>query len=420
MHISPARSSSSSLRLTGRWLSVARLIWLFVLLLTVGKAALGLPLYYAEKTSVCLAPYVVCSQGNSLNAQQVQTLESTGVSLTTYSRLSVAWKVINSVIWAGIGLSIFLLQPKEWLALIASAMMVVFISQGYETQIRMAYPFLGTAADLMFNLGNILMFLFIGLFPKGRFSPRWMRWYWLGMVSISILPITAWLQDSTLANVYIVIFWISFLLLGPFSQIYRYRKESNAVERQQTKLVVLGFAGFAITLLTGSGLMSLFPEAGMGQILLDTFLFDIAGSLIPLSIGLSILRYRLWDIDLIIRRTLVYSLLTIALGLIYLGVVVFLQNLLGGLTGERQPEVVTVISTLAIAALFTPLRRRIQDFIDRRFYRKKYDAEQALAQFAALARNETDLEVLTTQVVGIIQNTMQPEQLSLWLKHEKK
>jgi hypothetical protein len=362
MHISSTRSSSSPLRLTGRWLFLARWVWLLVLVLTVGKTALGLPLYFEEKNDICTASDEVCRQGNSLNAEQVQALGLSGISLSTYASGSLVWKVINSVIWASIGLAIFLLQPKEWLALIASSMMIVFVSAGYEIQISAAYPSLGIAAELIFNLGNILMFLFIGLFPNGRFSPRWMRWYWLGMVSISILPITAWLQDSNIANVFFVIFWISFLLLGPFSQIYRYRNESNAVERQQTKLVVSGFAAFAGTLLVGSTSMTVLPENGMALILLDTFLFDIAGLLIPLSIGLSILRYRLWDIDLIIRRTLVYSLLTLTLGLIYLGAVVTLQNLLGGLTGERQPEIVTVISTLAIAALFTPLRRRIQGF----------------------------------------------------------
>jgi hypothetical protein len=138
-------------------------------------------------------------------------------------------------------------------------------------------------------------------------------------------------------------------------------------------------------------------------------------ALLPLAIVISILRYRLWDIDLIIRRTLVYSTLTLTLGLIYLGAVVTLQNLLGGLTGERQPEIVTVISTLAMAALFTPLRRRIQSFIDRRFYRKKYNAERALASFALHARNETDLDALTGRLVDVIQETIQPAHASLWL-----
>jgi hypothetical protein len=383
--------------------------------LTVGKTALGLPLYFEEKNDVCTASEEICRQGYSLNAEQVQALGLSGISLSTYAWGSLVWEVIISVIWASIGLAIFLLQPKEWLALIASSMMIVFISAGYEYQISAAYPSLGIAAELIFDLGNILMFLFIGLFPNGRFSPRWMRWYWLVMVAISLLPTSEWIQNSNLYNSFITIFWISFLVLGPFSQIYRYRNESNAVERQQTKLVVLGFAAFAGILLVGSTSMTVLPENGMALILLDTFLLGMAALLIPLSIGLSILHYRLWDIDFIIRRTLVYSLLTLTLGLIYLGVVVTLQNLLGGLTGERQPEIVTVISTLAMAALVSPLRRRIQDFVDRRFYRKKYNSEQALASFALHARNETDLDALTGRLVDVIQETIQPAHASLWL-----
>ena len=224
---------------------IARPLWLFLVLLSVGKMALGLPLYFAEKNSVCMASDEVCSQGNSLNPRQVQALESIGVSLTAYAQVSLAWELITSLIWAGVGLFIFLLRPNEWLAWIASAMMILFISAGDEMQIRSAYPSLGAAADLIFSLGNTLLFLFIGLFPSGRFSPRWMRWYWLGMITVSLLPNDFWLSDPIIGNIVIFVYWISFLILGPFSQIYRYRNESTAVERQQTKWVVLGFAVFA-------------------------------------------------------------------------------------------------------------------------------------------------------------------------------
>ena len=245
IQISPGRSSSFSPRLTGNWLFIVRLAWIFLFILAVGKTALGLPLFYEEKNSVCTASEEVCRQGISLNTRQVQALESSGNTLDTYAKISLAWRMITSFVWVGMGLSIFLLRPKEALALIASALMIVFISSGYETQISKAYPILEVPSGLLFNLGNILIFLFIGLFPTGRFSPRWMRWYWLGIVVISIPPIPSRLENTELIGVFIVIFWLSFLLLGPFSQIFRYRKESNAIERQQTKLVVLGFTGFA-------------------------------------------------------------------------------------------------------------------------------------------------------------------------------
>jgi len=138
--------------------------------------------------------------------------------------------------------------------------------------------------------------------------------------------------------------------------------------------------------------------------------------LIPLSIGMAILRSRLWDIDILIRRTLVYSVFAGVLALIYFGSVVILQQAIRAVTGRQQPEIVTVISTLAIAALFAPLRRRVQNAIDRRFYRRKYDAAQTLAAFSATVRDEVDLNKLTERLIAVVEETMQPAHVSLWLR----
>ncbi|MEK7324856.1 MAG: hypothetical protein AAB217_06315, partial [Chloroflexota bacterium] len=137
--------------------------------------------------------------------------------------------------------------------------------------------------------------------------------------------------------------------------------------------------------------------------------------LLPISLAIAILRYRLFDIDLIIRRTLQYSLLSGLLALTYFGIVVVLESLFRSLTGQNSP-VAIVLSTLAIAALFNPVRRRVQDFIDRRFYRKKYDAAKVIAEFAATCRDETDLDKLTARLVEVVDETMQPESVTLWLK----
>jgi hypothetical protein len=138
---------------------------------------------------------------------------------------------------------------------------------------------------------------------------------------------------------------------------------------------------------------------------------------VPLSIAFSILRYRLWDIDLLINRTLVYTTLTAILALIYFGCVVLLQHLVNGVTGQvGQSPLVIVASTLAIAALFQPLRRRIQRIIDRRFYRRKYDAARILADFSITLRSEVDLPELREQLIEVVQETMQPTHVSLWLR----
>jgi hypothetical protein len=150
---------------------------------------------------------------------------------------------------------------------------------------------------------------------------------------------------------------------------------------------------------------------------LDILLYSFV-SLIPLSIGIAILRHRLYDIDVIINRTLVYGMLTVTLALVYVGCVVLLQRLFTPLTGSS--ELAIVASTLAIAALFNPLRRRIQNFIDKRFYRRKYDVAKVLAAFGATMRDETDLDALTAEMLRVVDETMQPEFVGIWLPEDRR
>jgi hypothetical protein len=140
-------------------------------------------------------------------------------------------------------------------------------------------------------------------------------------------------------------------------------------------------------------------------------------TLLPIAVGIAILKYHLYDIDLIINRTLVYGFLTTILAGLYFGGVTATEAIFRSLTGqEQQPQLAIVISTLVIAALFNPLRRRIQSFIDRRFYRRKYDAAKTLEAFSAKLRDETDLDALRDDLVGVVRETMQPAHVSLWLR----
>jgi len=201
-------------------------------------------------------------------------------------------------------------------------------------------------------------------------------------------------------------------------QVYRYRRVSNPVQRQQTKWVVFGMTvavlGFAATLFVGTlpvvaGTLSGPLSNMIANTVLSFFLL-----LIPISVGLAILRSRLWEIDIIINRSLVYGTLTVALALIYAGCVLALQALLGSFTEGNQFAIVG--STLVIAVLFQPLRRRIQAIIDRRFYRRKYDAARTLEAFSATLRNEVDLNQLREHLLGVVEETMQPAHVSLWLR----
>jgi hypothetical protein len=162
-----------------------------------------------------------------------------------------------------------------------------------------------------------------------------------------------------------------------------------------------------------------FPSGLLSELIVTTVTICLM-LLIPLSLGFAILRSRLWDIDIIINRTLVYGALTGTLALIYVGLVIGLQSLLHRLTGQvLDSPLVIVGSTLLIAALFQPLRHRIQNSIDRRFYRRKYDAARTLEAFAVDLRNEVDLNTLTEHLVAVVQETMQPAHISLWLRNRE-
>jgi len=198
------------------------------------------------------------------------------------------------------------------------------------------------------------------------------------------------------------------------SVVVRFRR-SGGVERQQMKW----FTSAIVALVGGSALASVVSDATGLRWLEDAgFWLSIAGiSSLPVAVGIAILRYRLYEIDLLINRALVYGSLTAMLVLFYLGGVVSLQYALHALTGQES-QVAIVASTLAIAALFNPLRRRVQAFVDRRFYRRKYDAAKTLAAFNARLREETDLDALNDDLVGVVRDTMQPAHASLWLRPE--
>jgi hypothetical protein len=205
------------------------------------------------------------------------------------------------------------------------------------------------------------------------------------------------------------------------AQVYRYRRVSGAAERRQIKWVVFGttagIAGFMVSLLP-----YFFAPRLQGHISYLYFVMDVgliaSLTLIPLSIGVAMLRSRLFDIDVVINRALVYGTLTAALALVYLSCVVSLQYALRALSGSDS-QLAVVASTLAIAALFGPLRRRVQAIVDRRFYRSKYDARTTLESFSAKLRDVTDLEALGGDLVGVVRATVQPAHVSLWLREER-
>jgi hypothetical protein len=201
------------------------------------------------------------------------------------------------------------------------------------------------------------------------------------------------------------------------AQVYRYRRVSGFVERQQTKWVIFGLMTTLVVLIAVSVPSLISPGLGRPgtpyDLVLDLVSFW-AVLLIPVTLGIAIMRRRLFDIDVVVNRALVYGLLTLSLALVYLCGVASLQGLFRALTGQDS-QLAVVASTLGIALLFTPLRRRIQAFMDRRFYRGKYDAAETLADFTARLRDETDLGNLSGDLTTVVRKTVQPAHVALWL-----
>jgi hypothetical protein len=209
------------------------------------------------------------------------------------------------------------------------------------------------------------------------------------------------------------------ILLGVYAQVFRYRNVSAHSERQQTKWVLFGSMLFVLMILVSYPFFIAMNNMQPGDPLpwwlpMNNILWWLTMCIMPVTIFIAIQRHNLWDIDIIIRRTLVYGALTLMLVVVYFASVVLLQQAFRALTGQDSP-VAIVISTLIIAALFNPLRGRVQKAIDHRFYRRKYDAQQALAEFAATARDEVELEQLTGHLLSVVQEAMQPEHVNLWL-----
>ena len=285
---------------------------------------------------------------------------------------------------------------------------------------------------------NGLMVFYILLFPTGRLPSR--RWRWLGWLTVAFVmvgvilaafssgallgilgPIQNPLGIEGFSNIYykaVLFTMASLLTLAAALAVFIRLRRAIGVERQQIK-----WFAYAVVATVSAGIL-----AYMIPRVIDTplwfervgFALNIAFiPAIPIAIGIAILRYRLYDIDILINRTLVYGSLTLMLALVFFGGVTSTQIVFTALSGQEQlPQLAIVVSTLVIAALFTPLRRRIQSFIDRRFYRRKYDARKTLEAFGSRLRDETDLDALSNDLVGVTRSTMQPEHVGLWIRPE--
>jgi hypothetical protein len=403
---------------------VLTVIFAALFLFNVGYLVMGfasIPLYYERVTTLTIAPTVLPGANYPTNESVQRSAAERGMTLSQYAMEQIVFAGAMVLLFMVVALLIVSRTRWNWFAWY-SAFFLAFIAEfALYDQV-----FVARLLPLWFyEVGALLwplVLLYLFLFPNGKPAPRRALWLVLPALAVHftfqasafilvLVPGTG-LQaviERVLEPLELVIVAVLVFILG--CQVYRYLRVSTREEKQQTKWFLFGFVFFLLLSTVSDELGERNPYHEEVNLLIFAF--------VPLSVGIAILRYRLWDIDVIIRRTLTYGLITALLAIVFFGSVILLQQLFAGLTGSGQNELVTVLSTLAIAALFVPLRNRVQDTIDRRFNRKKYDAQHVLQEFAKTVRDETDLGKLTGRLIEVVDETMQPRSVSVWLKREQ-
>jgi hypothetical protein len=411
--------------LHGTWLLIARVAWVVVAVGTLALNFIMLPQFLSALLTPC-APSMHCFYLR-FTPYDEQIIRQTGLTRDFIAQYEVWIGTATMLVYYAIAAIIFLRRSADRMALFCSFALVLFGGVVFSSTLQDTLPFQSLFGYWLFGalfvLAQSSFLIFLLLFPNGRFTPQWSRW-------LVPLIIAYWAYDFLADQIYVQTFnlgtllFIAMLLIPPLTQIYRYRRVSTPRERQQTKWVVFGIVvalgGFAAFITAGNLILP--PQALQSNViavLVAQTGFALFLLLIPISIAIAILRSRLYDIDVIINRTLVYGSLTAILALIYVGGVIGAQAIINAFAqrpNEATSPILIVVTTLLIAALFQPLRRGIQRTIDRRFYRRKYNVEQTLSSFSATLRQEVNLGELNDHLLTVVQQTMEPTNLSLWLR----
>lgn len=433
-------------RLHGRRLALARIAVLLGVASVIGLFALSLPARYAElHTALPLSsdarplinPPLSLSSPFAplqLTTEDSAALDSLGLTLEAYAIFVVACEVLVIVIGLCVSAVLLWRRSDDWMAIfgaLAFALFGVAFTPTVYALARSDPAWLTPLSMLAVGVSGVLV-AFICLFPDGRFVPRWTRFLlipsiaWVILIPLNLTP--AINPFTVPLPVLAVTLSLSAVLLCA-ALVYRYRRASSPIQRQQTKWFVIGtifgFAGMLIYYL--NALAILFPalrQPGQPTVLYYLAMALLMAALLVLpgvTFCIALLRFHLWDVDVLIRRTLVYGALSLTLAVLFFAGVAALQVALGGLLPEDS-QAVTAFTTLGIAVLALPLRNRIQTVIDRRFYRKKYDAQKTLQAFAARlqSQTETDVNGLAGEVTAAIRETLQPGSVKVWLAEHTK
>jgi hypothetical protein len=427
-----APATGSLRKLTGehrtrRWhLLVGRAIWLALAGFSLTLLAASLPVTLHQLRTPCTG--LACSPPQPTLEQAHVLRADLSLSLDAYAFCVLAIQLASVLIWIGVGMSLW----KRFDRVVVLLLALQGICQGVlspnafaenglvDVLARARVPWLFPAVGLE-TLNQVLLFFVLALFPTGCFAPRWTRWVGVLWVAVEAGFLVARSSPAPASRVptFNALF-LPIILLGLIAQTYRYRRVSTFAERQQTKWIVVGFVAsnaLEIGLVAAQAIAGPLRQPGSLYVPAPYLILVLAFSVLTAaSYIIAVLRYHLWDIDVIIRRSLIYGTLSAILVALYFGVVVGLQLFVTALTHQANPQpVVIVVTTLLIAALFNPLRHGIQATIDRRFCQAKYDAARTLEAFAATLRSETDLAELSARLVAVVHETKRSARASLWL-----
>ena len=370
--------------------------------------------------------YTVLREGQRVDLNVTLQKLSLADLLRSYQLSGNIW--LTNLLWYLIGFGVFFLRPRDT----AARLLLLFTTYWNTINVFMqrvedwnypwgppGYFYAGMVLNLLWVFMFGMMVHFVLAFPLRKWpltrSPRLVLGFLYGVPAVS-LALTLLTGNFAIYNVALLPMIAILVIALIAATTHNLRRVRDRVVRAQIGWVALGIAGPLVGAFSpGEAIVAwLFPTLD-STAALSNWVWNLASLLLPICFGIAITRYRLFDINVIIRKTLVYTLLSVLLALVYFGSVVLLQNMIGRTADEQSPLVI-VISTLIIAALFAPLRQRVQAFINRRFYRQKYDAQQILAQFAQTARDEVEMAALTAELHRVIQETMQPETVLVWLK----
>jgi hypothetical protein len=405
-----------------RWqAALGRGLWLLALVGALIPLIPGFQEFRALLGSPCDGTSCVYYQ--QLTRSQAASLRGIHISLDAYVAITLTLAVVSMLVCLTVSAFLIWRKPNDRMAVLVALLLVAFIPLNVIAPLPFGpTPWTSPYSYALFALGMLLAVVF-SLFPTGRFVPRELRW---GIIVIAAMQIVSNfiplpnLDPNLYSSSVAWLLTLAAMAALTVAQVYRYRYVSTPLQRQQTKWVVLGLA-IPIALLAAETLVTLaIPGAVQGSALVVLVINEsdfFAPLLLAIGFGFAVMRYRLWEIDSLINRALVYGALTLLLTSLYAGLVFGLQSAFRTVIGQSgEDNIAIVISTLVIAALILPARRWIQTIIDHRFYRSKYNAARTLQGFSDSLRHEIHVDALRERLLQVVDKTVQPAHASLWLR----